>query len=179
MTHPQMSTAKPDLLLMVKDAHRAQSQEILKLLEQNVNSLDPSSFELLVLIVLKRLEGVAFGKVTQRSRDGGIDGYVSQDPFGRKRVPFQAKRTRLTIGAPQVQQFSGAMLDIQAPCGFFVTTSRFSPDAHRCELVRKGALTLIDGPSLLDWMYQFGIGVVVESTITLKLLSPNGIQLEG
>jgi restriction system protein len=162
----------------VKNAHRIQLQEILESLATRTGSLNPYEFEKLILLVLKQLEGVSFGKVTQRSRDGGVDGYVSKDAIGRKRVPFQAKRTTATIGAPQVQQFSGAMLDMRAQCGFFVTTSRFSPDAHRCELVRKGVLTLIDWPSLLDWMYQFEIGVIVESSIRLKILSPHGFRLD-
>jgi len=171
-------TSEIDLLSAVKDAHRIQVKEILESLAAKTNSLTPYDFEKLVLLVLKRLEKVSFGKVTQRSRDGGIDGFVSKDAIGRKRVPFQAKRTIATIGAPQVQQFSGAMLDMRAQCGFFVTTSRFSPDASRCELVRKGMLTLIDGTSLLDWMYQLEIGVIVESSITLKMLSPNGFRLD-
>jgi len=175
----QKKTFQVNLLSAVKDAHRVQLQEIQEALTKKMNSLNPYDFEKLVLLVLKRLEKVSFGKVTQRSRDGGIDGHVSKDAIGRKRVPFQAKRTTAVIGAPKVQQFSGAMLDMRAHCGFFVTTSRFSPDAHRCELVRKGMLTLIDGPSLLDWMYQFEVGVMVESTITLKILSPNGFSLDG
>lgn len=168
-----------DLLAAVKEAHRLQLQDILETLSAQVEALAPSDFEKLVLKVLKRLENVPFGRVTQYSRDGGIDGYVSEDAAGRRRVPFQAKRVKATIGGPVVQQFCGAMTDVGAENGVFVTTSVFSPDAKRCDFVKKGKLVLIDGALLAEWMYFFDIGVLTESPITLKILAPHGFHLDG
>ncbi|MCF7675009.1 MAG: restriction endonuclease [Akkermansiaceae bacterium] len=167
------------LLAAIKEAHRLQLQDILETLSAQVEELIPSDFEKLVLKVVKRLENVSFGRVTQYSRDGGIDGYVSEDAAGRRRVPFQAKRFKSTIGAPAVQQFCGAMTDVGAENGVFITTSSFSPDAKRCDFVRKGKLVLIDGALLAEWMYFYDIGVLAETSITLKILAPHGFQLDG
>lgn len=100
-------------------------------------------------------------KVTEYSKDGGIDGYgqlkVGFDYFN---VAFQCKRWRKgNVGRREISQFRG---DIQGMYeqGVFFTTSRFTPEAKGYSL-RRGAvpITLIDGPTIVDIMLEKGFGV--------------------
>ena len=100
-------------------------------------------------------------EVTERSGDGGIDGYGVVRLAGMLsfRVSFQCKRNKNTVGPSIVRDFRGAMMG-RAEKGLVITTDGFTRDARQ-EATRDGAtaIDLIDGELLTDKLKELGLGV--------------------
>lgn len=99
--------------------------------------------------------------VTQKSRDGGIDGYGRlKVGLAHMNVAFQCKRwDNTTISRKEIDAFRGAIQG-EYEQGIFFTTSSFSKDAMKFS-IKQGAvpIILIDGRMIVDFMIekQFGI----------------------
>lgn len=137
----------------------------------------PMAFERLVVELLQKMGyGGAVekaGRVTQYSKDGGIDGEIYEDVLGLGRIHIQAKRYQKsnTIGRPDIQSFAGALLGDNANKGVFITTSKFSADAIAyAQNLSNARIVLIDGQKLAEYIYKYGLGVQVEQTISIKKL---------
>ena len=102
--------------------------------------------------------------------DEGLDGVVRQDALGLDRIYVQAKRYAAVraVGQPEIQEFVGALHGAQADRGIFITTSRFTPDAHTYAERVHARLVLIDGQQLTQLMVRHDIGVQIEQTYVLK-----------
>ena len=124
--------------------------------------LDPYEFEHLTRRLLRE-EGFSNTVVTQRSRDGGIDGVgtfrISLISF---RVFFQCKRYSGSVRASEVRDFRGAMAG-RGDKGLLITTGTFTNDA-KIEADREGAtpIELIDGDRLCDLLRERELGVTTE-----------------
>lgn len=125
-----------------------------------LKSLPPYGFELICGRLLRE-HGFEEVEVTQRSRDGGIDGYglLRLSPFVSLRVAFQAKRYKDVVARSTVGEFRNALLG-RAEKGVFITTGRFTPDAE-AEATRDGVvpIELIDGGQLVELFQDKLIGV--------------------
>jgi restriction system protein len=125
-----------------------------------LRDLPPYGFELICGRLLRE-HGFEDVEVTQRSRDGGIDGYglLRLSPFVSLRVAFQAKRYKDVVSRSAVGEFRNALLG-RAEKGVFLTTGRFTPDAA-AEAARDGVIPieLIDGEQLVELFQSAGIGV--------------------
>ncbi|WP_274378387.1 restriction endonuclease [Rhodanobacter denitrificans] len=125
-----------------------------------LKSLPPYGFELICGRLLRE-HGFEEVEVTQRSRDGGIDGYglLRLSPFVSLRVAFQAKRYKDVVARSAVGEFRNALLG-RAEKGVFITTGRFTPDAE-AEATRDGVvpIELIDGQQLIELFHDKLIGV--------------------
>lgn len=138
---------------------------------EKVMSMDFSEFERLVAELLEKM---GYGnresgsiKVTQRTRDMGIDGECSTDPLGLNKVLFQAKRWRDGVGSPEIQKFVGALSGRRFNKGIFVTTSHFTPEAKK-ELERTNdKVEPIDGERLTKLMLRFKVGVELKKNIEI------------
>lgn len=99
--------------------------------------------------------------VTQKSRDGGIDGFGKlRIGLAHMNVAFQCKRWDYTIiSRKEIDAFRGAIQG-EFEQGIYFTTSSFSKDAMHYS-IKKGAvpIILIDGKMIVDIMIekQFGI----------------------
>lgn len=99
--------------------------------------------------------------VTQKSRDGGIDGYGKlKVGLAYMNVAFQCKRWENTaISRKEIDAFRGAIQG-EYEQGIFFTTSSFSKEAMKFS-IKQGAvpIILIDGNMIVDFMIekQFGI----------------------
>lgn len=122
--------------------------------------LPPYGFELICGRLLRE-HGFEDVEVTQRSRDGGIDGYgrLRLSPFVSLRVAFQAKRYKDVVTRSAVGEFRNALLG-RAEKGVFITTGRFTADAA-AEAARDGVIPieLIDGEQLVELFQSAGLGV--------------------
>lgn len=99
-------------------------------------------------------------QVLGRSGDGGVDGFINQDPLGLERVYVQAKRWQGSVGADPVRSFVGSSLERGGSRGVFITTSRFAADAKTyVKDVKQATIVLIDGERLVDLMLDFEVGV--------------------
>ena len=125
-----------------------------------LRGLPPYGFELICGRLLRE-HGFEEVEVTQRSRDGGIDGYglLRLSPFVSLRVAFQAKRYKDVVSRSAVGEFRNALLG-RAEKGVFITTGRFTTDAES-EATRDGVvpIELIDGERLVELFQDAGIGV--------------------
>jgi len=117
--------------------------------------------------------------VTDRTRDGGIDGFgdFKQGAVNIKSA-FQAKRWSDTpIGRPALDSLRGA-LQGKFDHGVFLTTSRFSNDAAEAAY-RQGAISimLLDGEAITDLMIDHGIGVI-KQPLVLYEVAPEFFEFE-
>ena len=135
----------------------------------------PRFFERLVVdLLLKMGYGSALdsaGLVVGQSGDEGIDGIIREDKLGFSSIYIQAKRWEpaSTVGRPEIQKFVGALAGQGASRGLFITTAQFTKDAINYankQLAVK--VVLVDGHQLTHLMLEYGIGVSVQSTYTIK-----------
>lgn len=145
-------------------ADEIEEQDLLDVLK----SLPPYGFELLCGRLLRE-HGFEEVEVTQRSRDGGIDGYglLRLSPFVSLRVAFQAKRYAETVARREVGEFRNALLG-RAEKGVFITTGRFTTDAET-EAARDGVIPieLIDGERLVELFQTAQLGVRPRQTFVI------------
>lgn len=145
-----------------------------------VLALDPTSFERLVLDVLRMMGygGMDSASVlhTGKSGDEGIDGRINQDPLGLDQILVQAKRYKPDNVVPRkdIQAFIGSLAGQGVTKGVFITTSSFAASAQ--EFVQRGSQTkvvLLDGSMLVDLMLRYKVGVRVERTIEVLDIDQN------
>lgn len=102
------------------------------------------------------------GVVTQATKDGGIDGVVSEDKLGFNKIFIQAKcwdKTN-TVSCPEIQKFVGALAGKGANKGLFITTSQYSKEAIKFAKEQHGAkVVLVDGSRLAKLMIEHQVGV--------------------
>lgn len=133
----------------------------------------PQFFEnLVVQLLVKMGYGGDFedaAKVTQFSCDGGIDGIIKEDALGLDKIYIQAKRwTGKVVGSPDIQQFIGALMNVGATKGIYITTSKFSEAAIKAARTVQLKIVLIDGTQLANYMVKYGVGVITERSYEVK-----------
>ena len=70
-------------------------------------------------------------KVTQASRDGGVDAVAfDPDPIRGGKIVIQAKRYTNTVGVSAVRDLYGTVMNEGATKGILVTTADYGPDAY-------------------------------------------------
>lgn len=107
-------------------------------------------------------------KVTQASRDGGVDAIAfDPDPIRGGKIVIQAKRYTNTVDVSAVRDLYGTVLAEGATKGIIVTTSGFGPDAHR--FAKGKPLTLLDGNNLLYLLAKHGTEARIDLAEAKKL----------
>lgn len=109
-------------------------------------------------------------QVTKRSKDGGIDGVLSQDPLGFQKVYIQVKHYRASDIVQQhaIMEFGTAMKIKHASQGVFITTSSFTRGAK--EMADQLGIILVDGDQLTDLMIEYRAGINVKHSYDLYSL---------
>ena len=138
--------------------------EILELVLQQNSDF----FERLVMDLLVQM-GYGDGKVTRRSRDGGIDGIIDEDKLGLEKIYIQAKRWQLgnNVGRSDVETFVGAIDRQRGSKGVFITTSDFTKEAYEHSSTHIN-LVKINGSKLAELMIQYNIGVTIKNVYEIK-----------
>lgn len=108
------------------------------------------------------------GKAVGKSGDDGIDGIIKEDRLGLDVVNIQAKRWQNTVGRPEIQAFVGSLAGNRAKKGVFITTSKFSKEAHDYVRRIEQKVVLIGGEQLAQLMIDFDIGVSKEAEYIVK-----------
>lgn len=94
-------------------------------------------------------------RVTQASRDGGVDAIAfDPDPIRGGKIVIQAKRYTATVGVSAVRDLYGTVVNEGATKGILVTTSDYGPDAY--EFAKGKPLTLLNGHNLLHLLEKHG-----------------------
>jgi len=144
----ELSPVRPLLDFNMVDSRFIQESDVLSTLDQRPNLMDlsPGEFESLITNLFQKM-GLET-KLTQASRDGGVD-CVAFDPrpiFGGK-VVIQAKRYKNTVGVSAVRDLYGTMQNEGASKGILVTTSGYGKASF--EFANGKPLELLDGGNLL------------------------------
>ena len=155
---------------------------------QRLRAVDPGFFEQIVLDLLVAMGYGSDSEASQlrgRAGDGGIDGVIREDRLGLDLIYVQAKRYAddNPVGADRVREFAGA-LDIHgARKGVFLTTSRFTAEAHRfADQLQSKRIVLVDGERLAALLIQHSIGVrqkgapIVLQEIDLNYFEPDDAE---
>ena len=87
-------------------------------------------------------------RVTQASRDGGVDAIVfDPDPLRGGKIVIQAKRYTNTVGVSAVRDLYGTVINEGANTGILITTSDYGHDSY--EFAKNKPLKLLNGGHLL------------------------------
>ena len=94
-------------------------------------------------------------KITQASRDGGVDAVAfDPDPIRGGKIVIQAKRYTNVVGVSAVRDLYGTVMNEGATKGILVTTSNYGNDAY--EFAKGKPLTLMNGANLLFLLEKHG-----------------------
>jgi restriction system protein len=109
-------------------------------------------------------------KVTQASRDGGVDAIAfDPDPIRGGKIVIQAKRYTNTVGVSAVRDLYGTVVNEGATKGILVSTADYGPDAY--EFAKGKPLTLLNGSNLLHLLEKHGHHAKIDLKEAKKLLS--------
>ncbi|MFL5799237.1 MAG: restriction endonuclease [Actinomycetota bacterium] len=144
----ELHPVRPILDFDMVDPRFVEEADVLSTLDQrpNLMELTPGEFESLITNLFEKM-GLDT-KLTQASRDGGVD-CVAYDPrpiFGGK-VVIQAKRYKHTVGVSAVRDLYGTVQNEGASKGILVTTSGFGKASF--EFADGKPLELLSGSNLL------------------------------
>ena len=123
----------------------------------NLAAMDWEDFENLIREVFEQAYAETGGevKITQASRDGGIDAVVfDPDPLRGGKTVIQAKRYTNVVGVSAVRDLYGTLMNEGANKGILVTTSDYGPDAYK--FAANKPIQLLNGNNLLSLLEQFG-----------------------
>jgi len=123
----------------------------------NLAAMDWEDFEHLIRELFEREFQSNGGevKVTQASRDGGVDAIAfDPDPIRGGKIVIQAKRYTNTVGVAAVRDLYGTVVNEGATKGILVTTADYGPDAY--SFAKGKPLTLLSGANLLHLLIKHG-----------------------
>ena len=170
---------QPILQISKEDKRFVMSHEIVKNIDDatNIAAIDWQDFEHLIRELFEK-EFTANGgevKVTQASRDGGVDAIAfDPDPLRGGKIVIQAKRYTNTVGVSAVRDLYGTILNEGATKGILVTTSDYGPDAY--EFARGKPITLLNGSHLLHLLAKHGHKAKIDLVDAKKINSERDNQ---
>lgn len=161
-------------LELLDKAYKAILEQSYENILDAILSKTPASFERIVSELLQKM-GYGDGEVTQLSCDGGIDAIIKGDVLGFEQIYVQAKRYQRekTVGRPEIQGFTGALLGLEgnATKGVFITTAKFSKEAEIfAKTFSKARIVLINGKQLAKYIYDYELGIQIEKQFSIKKL---------
>lgn len=153
-------TAVPPVMIIDKEDRRiVASYAVLENVSEGTNlaTMDWEDFEHLIREVFEKEFSVNGGevKVTQASRDGGVDAIAfDPDPIRGGKIVIQAKRYTNVVGVSAVRDLYGTVINEGATKGILVTTAAYGPDAY--EFAKGKPLSLLTGGNLLHLLERHG-----------------------
>ena len=171
----QISTSSPQDLIDsgIEQIELSVKNELL----EKLKTVDPYSFEKIILILLKKM-GYGDFIETSKSRDGGIDGIINEDQLGLEKIYIQAKRyAENKVRETDIRNFIGAMSG-DTRKGIFVTTSNFDENAQKKAREAHHKIILVNGTKLVELMHKFNVGVQVKSYYEVKVLDNDFFESE-
>jgi restriction system protein len=149
----------PPIMQMRRDDGRfVSAYEVANTLDESVNlaSMDWEDFEHLIRDVFeKEFSSTGGVRVTQASRDGGVDAVAfDPDPIRGGKIVIQAKRYTNTVGVGAVRDLYGTVVNEGATKGVLVTTSDYGPDSYT--FANGKPIVLLNGANLLHMLERHG-----------------------
>ncbi|MYA07275.1 MAG: restriction endonuclease [Holophagales bacterium] len=154
-----LTPVAPIIELSRDDGRFVSSRDLVDTLDDSVNLalMDWEDFEHLIREVFEQEFLASDGevKVTQASRDGGVDAIAfDPDPIRGGKIVIQAKRYTNPVGVAAVRDLYGTVVNEGATKGILVTTSDYGPDAYA--FAKDKPLTLMGGAHLLHLLERHG-----------------------
>ncbi|MDA8419540.1 MAG: restriction endonuclease [Desulfobacteraceae bacterium] len=154
-----LTPVAPILHINREDSRFISSYAVAESLDASTNlaAMDWEDFEHLIRELFEKEFSQSGGevKVTQASRDGGVDAVAfDPDPIRGGKIVIQAKRYTNTVGVSAVRDLYGTLLNEGASKGILVTTSDYGPDAY--DFAKGKPLTLLSGANLLHLLAKHG-----------------------
>ena len=154
-----LTPVKPIMNLNKDDKRFVEAYEVMDKLDQGYNlaTMDWQDFENLVREIFEKEFSQNGGevKVTQSSRDGGVDAIAfDPDPIRGGKIVIQAKRYTNVVGVANVRDLYGTVMNEGAIKGILVTTSDYGSDSY--EFAKDKPLTLLNGANLLHLLEKHG-----------------------
>ncbi|DAB37317.1 MAG TPA: restriction endonuclease, partial [Sulfurospirillum cavolei] len=137
----------------------------------NLAAMDWEDFEHLIREVFEKEFQNNGGevKVTQASRDGGVDAIAfDPDPIRGGKIVIQAKRYTNTVSVSAVRDLYGTVMNEGATKGILVSTADYGPDAYQFALGKP--LTLLNGANLLSLLEKHGHHAKIDLKEAKKIL---------
>jgi restriction system protein len=161
-----LAPVKPIMQLDRNDRRIVDGRDVLAGMDASTNLAEVpwEEFEHLVRELFGKLFSSADAevKVTQASRDGGVDAIAfDPDPIRGGKFVIQAKRYNKVVPVSAVRDLYGTMIAEGAVKGILVTTAHYGRDAR--EFVKDKPVTLIDGANLVYLLEQHGHKVRIET----------------
>ncbi len=160
-----LAPIKPIMNIDREDKRFIESRDILNGIDssENLATMPWEDFEHLVReLFTKYFSGDdAEVKVTQSSRDGGVDAIAfDSDPIRGGKYIIQAKRYNRVVPVSAVRDLYGTMINEGAVKGLLVTTSYYGNDSR--EFVKDKPISLIDGSNLIQMFSEYGYNLKIE-----------------
>ncbi len=129
----------------------------------NLAAIDWQDFENLIRELFEKEFQTSGGevKITQASRDGGVDAVAfDPDPIRGGKIVIQAKRYTNVVGVSAVRDLYGTILNEGATKGILVTTSNYGNDAYN--FAKDKPITLLNGANLLYLLEKHGYSARID-----------------
>jgi restriction system protein len=154
-----LSPIAPVMQMRRDDARFVSAYEVANSLDEGVNlaAMDWEDFEHLIRELFEKEFSSTGGevKVTQASRDGGVDAVAfDPDPIRGGKIVIQAKRWTNTVGVAAVRDLFGTVMAEGATKGVLVTTSDYGTDSY--SFATGKPLVLLNGANLLHMLAKHG-----------------------
>lgn len=154
-----LTPVAPVLIIERDDKRFVDSYNVVDTLDESENlaAMDWEDFENLIRELFEKEFSQTDGevKVTQASRDGGVDAVAfDPDPIRGGKIVIQAKRYTNVVGVSAVRDLYGTVMNEGANKGILITTSDYGPDAY--EFIKGKPLTLLTGNNLLHLLEKHG-----------------------
>jgi len=164
---------KPVLNFNKEDKRFVESYSVVEELDKSFNlaTMHWQNFENLIRELFEKEFGQVGGdvKVTQSSRDGGVDAIIfDPDPIRGGKIIVQAKRYTNVVGVSAVRDLYGTMRNEGAIKGILATTSNFGTDSY--DFAKDKPLVLIDGQELLKLLEKQGYEAYIDLEEAKKIL---------
>lgn len=172
-----LTPVKPIITIEKNDGRFVSAQEVGIDSSTNLASMHWEDFEHLIREIFEQEFSQNGGevKVTQSSRDGGVDAIAfDPDPIRGGKIVIQAKRYTNIVGVSSVRDLYGTVMNEGATKGILVTTSDYGSDSFN--FAKDKPLTLINGGNLLYLLEKHGYNArinIKEARETLKQESTN------
>lgn len=169
-----LTPIQPILQLSKVDKRFVESYDVTNQIDNSTNiaAMDWEDFEHLVRELFEKEFQSNGGevKVTQASRDGGVDAIAfDPDPIRGGKIVIQAKRYTNTVGVSAVRDLYGTLMNEGANKGILVSTADYGPDAY--EFAKGKPITLLNGSNLLHLLKKHGHHAKIDLREAKKILA--------
>ena len=167
-----LAPVAPLLRINREDSRFVDSYDVADSIQEgdNLAAMDWEDFEHLIRELFEKEFAKEGGdvRVTQASRDGGIDAVVfDPDPLRGGKIVIQAKRYTNTVGVSAVRDLYGTVMNEGANKGILVSTADYGPDAY--DFVKDKPLVLLNGSNLLHMLGNHGYKAKIDLVEAKKL----------